>query len=231
MTLQEELNAYVKNAFSTSWTRRDGQKVPETDDLALKNEAVDLDASVLYADLAASTAMVKGHKDWFAADVYKNYLYCASRIIRANGGVITAYDGDRVMAVFIGTNKNSSAAKTALQIKYAVDKIINPAIAAQFKTTAYRVAQKVGVDTSKVMVARTGIRGSNDLVWVGNAPNNAAKMAGLDLGYSSYVTAGVHDNLHQSSKYGGDPKQSMWTNLGSNALGYQIYGSNWHWGV
>src|SRR4051812_36873707 len=62
----------------------------------LSNDAVEIDGTVLYADLAESTPLVKGYKDWFAAEVYKNYLYCAARIIRLRGGVITAYDGDRV---------------------------------------------------------------------------------------------------------------------------------------
>ena len=48
--------------------------MPDADDLPLKNLAVELDATVLYADLASSTKMVKGYKDWFAAEVYKSYL-------------------------------------------------------------------------------------------------------------------------------------------------------------
>jgi class 3 adenylate cyclase len=48
--------------------------------------------------------------------------------------------------------------------------------------TDFELKQRVGIDTSKVFVARTGIRGSNDLVSVGNAANNAAKMAALAPG-------------------------------------------------
>jgi class 3 adenylate cyclase len=47
-------------------------------------------------------------KDWFAAEIYKSYLISACRIIRDNGGEITAFDGDRVMAVFIGNMKNTN---------------------------------------------------------------------------------------------------------------------------
>lgn len=102
------------------WVRRAGQKVPDPEDVPLKNLAVELDATVLYADLATSTKMVKGYNDWFATEAYKSYLYCASKIIRARGGTITAYDGDRVMGVVIGDNKNTAAAKCALQINWAI---------------------------------------------------------------------------------------------------------------
>jgi class 3 adenylate cyclase len=186
---------------------------------------------VLYADLAASTKMVRGYKDWFSAEVYKSYLYCAAKIIRARGGVITAYDGDRVMGVFIGDSKNTSAAKCGLQINYAAQKIVMAKIQRKYPENTFVLKQRVGIDTSKLFVARTGIRGSNDLVWVGNAANNAAKMAALDPKYPTYISAGVYNMLDESSKYGGTDKRDMWTNLGTTDLGYEIYGSTWNWGI
>jgi class 3 adenylate cyclase len=230
VALKTELDVFVKDALAQSWSRRNGQRVPDSGSVTFGNDAVDLEATILYADLAASTALVKDHKDWFAAKIYKTYLYCASKVIRARGGVITAYDGDRVMAVFIGTNKNTAAAKCALQINYTVKKIIQPAVNQKYSTN-YVLQQKVGIDSSSVMVAKTGIRGSNDLVWVGNAANNAAKMAALSSSYPSYISAHVYNNLHESSKFGGDPKRSMWTDLGRTSLGYQIYGSTWWWAI
>jgi class 3 adenylate cyclase len=231
VTLGDELNTYVQNVIDEQWERRQGQKVPDPEDLPLKNLAVELDATVLYADLAASTKMTKGYKDWFAAEVYKSYLYCAAKIIRARGGSITAYDGDRVMGVFIGGSKNTNAAKCGLQINYAAQKIVMANIKAKYPKTTYVLKQRVGIDTSKLFIARTGIRGSNDLVWVGNASNNAAKMAALDPKYPTYISAAVYNMLNESSKLGGDPKRNMWTDLGTAELGYRIYGSTWNWSV
>lgn len=232
MALRDELEIYVQKVLDEQWQRRQGLKVPDTEDVALKSEAVELDATVLYADLAASTKMVKNYKDWFAAEVYKTYLYCAAKIIRANGGTITAYDGDRVMGVFIGDTKNSSAAKSGLQIHWASDEIVNARIKKKYTDTNFVLQQRVGIDTSKLFVARTGIRGSNDLVWVGNAANNAAKMAALDPKYPTYISADVYNMLLDWAKLGGDePKRNMWTDLGTSALGYRIYGSSWWWKV
>lgn len=230
MPLKNELEVYVQKVLDEQWQRRSGQKVPDTDDVALKNEAVELDATVLYADLAGSTKMVKGYKDWFAAEIYKTYLYCAAKIIRANGGVITAYDGDRVMGVFLGDTKNSSAAKTGLQINWACRQIIGESVKAKYPDTDFSLRQRVGIDTSKLFVARTGIRGSNDLVWVGNAANNAAKMATLDPSYPTYITDDVYSMLLEWAKLGGEePRRDMWTDLGTSSLGYRIYGSSWSW--
>jgi class 3 adenylate cyclase len=172
---------------------------------------------------------VAGWQDWFAAEVYKNYLYCAARIIRGMGGEITAYDGDRIMAVFLGDTKNSNAAKAGLRIKWAVDNILQPAIEAKYPKNTYVLRQKVGIAASKLMAARTGIRGSNDLVWVGNSANIAAKLAALGTNYSTYITEDVYNRLADWAKRGGDPERNMWTDLGAiTGLG-RVYGSTWYW--
>lgn len=231
MGLKDELDTYVQTVLDENWQRRQGQKVPDAEDLPLKNLAVELDATVLYADLAASTRMVKGQEDWFAAEVYKSYLYCASKIIRAKGGMITAYDGDRVMGVFIGGSKNTDAAKCALQINWATTYVVNKKIKEKYPQVDFKLEQRVGIDTSKLFIARTGIRGSNDLVWVGNAANNAAKLAALDPRYSTYITADVFNKLNESSKFGGEPEREMWTDLGTSKMGYRIYGSTFWWSL
>lgn len=135
------------------------------------------------------------------------------------------------MGVFIGDAKNSSAARCALNINWAVINILRPAIEKQYPSNTFELKQRVGIDTSELLIARTGIRGSNDLVWVGKAANNAAKMAALPTGYPSYISADVYAKLNESSKYGADPKENMWVNLGSGALGYKIFGSTYSWGI
>jgi len=181
------------------------------------------------ADLAGSTALVKGYKDWFAAEVYKSFLHCASRIIKANNGIVTAFDGDRVMAVFIGGAKRTNAAITALKIKGAVQEIINSAIKGRY-TTEYQINHAVGVDLSKAFVARTGVRGSNDLVWIGSAPNTAAKMSDIrELSYHTYITSAVYDRLRDDAKFGGPNNTNMWESWWWEEGQATIYRSNWRW--
>src|SRR5436305_6043510 len=102
MSTADEIRQEVKAIFATNWKKRDGLVVPDSDSVKLGNDAVELDATVLYADLADSTELVNKYYDHFAAEIYKTYLVTACRIIRLRGGEITAFDGDRVMAVFIG---------------------------------------------------------------------------------------------------------------------------------
>lgn len=230
MALEDDLKAEVEQIFKSVWTTRDGTTVPDPEDIKLGNDAVELDGTVLYADLTASTVLVDSYSAQFAAEIYKTYLHCAAKIIKNQGGSITAYDGDRIMAVYLGDSKNTSAAKTAMKITYAVSHIINPALKKQYPSKTYQVKQTVGIDTSKLSVARTGIRGSNDLVWVGRAANYAAKLAALSSTYPSRITADVYDLLNESAKY--SDGRSMWESFVWSEMNYTtIYNSSWWWRV
>ena len=58
MGLSDDLNLEVYKILRENWTTRDGRIVPEPEDLALRNDAVKIDGTVLYADLDESTALV-----------------------------------------------------------------------------------------------------------------------------------------------------------------------------
>lgn len=230
MGMSDDLKAEVNKIIKASWQTRDGGKVPETEDIQLGNNGVYLDATCLYADLAESTAMVNTKLATFSAEIYKCFLNCACRIIRYRGGVITAFDGDRVMAVFIGTTKNTAAARSALGINYAVAKIINPALQDYYgeKLRGYQVKHAVGIDTSRLLVARTGIRGSNDLVWVGPAANYAAKLCSLRQGSdATWITASVYRKLNRSVRFDRSGAENMWREWSWADEGMTLYRSSW----
>lgn len=228
MGLADDLKAEVATIFRQTWSIREGQVVPDTPDLKMSNDGVTLEATVLYADIDGSTSMVDARTATFAAEVYKTYLLCAARLIRSESGFITAYDGDRIMAVFIGNSKNTSAVRCALKIKAAVMEIVNPAIKAHYNSH-FQLQQVVGIDTSNLLVARTGIRGSNDLVWVGPAANHAAKLSSIsEQPYSTFISTAVYGRLHEEAKTGANGN-SMWEERTWH--GKTIYRSSWYWHV
>ncbi len=230
MGLTEDLRATVKRIFQSNWTKREGRVVPEPEDLGLGNDAVTLDAAILYADLKGSTSMVDSQSRQFSAEVYKAYLHCAGKIITELDGEITAYDGDRVMAVFLGDYKRTNAAKCALKINWAVKNIVNTGIVDQYGQGKYTVRQIVGVDMTSILVARTGVWGNNDLVWVGPAANYAAKLCDLGAnGHNSYITHRVYDGMADEVKTSSDGRE-MWEARKWTAMNdLSIYRSNWTW--
>ena len=211
MTTSADLSTAVTDIFKYQWSETDGRVIPVPGDLGLGNVARSFDAAtVLYADLDGSTSLVDRYPWQFAAEVYKAYLRCAARIISDEGGAITAYDGDRVMAIFLGQTKNTQAVRAAMKIAYAVEQVINPALKAQYTNTDYTVAHSIGIDVSPIRAASIGVRGDNDLVWVGRAANHAAKLAGKH-GYPIWITKEVHDVIYKDLKKDPNTGTSYWS--------------------
>ena len=229
MALADDLKKWVGETFSDRWEVQETTGVPNPEDLRLNsNHAKDLNAAtVLYADLDGSTEMVNTKKWEFSAEIYKTFLKCASDIIRNEGGVITAYDGDRVMAVFTGESKNTSAARCALKINSAVLDIIQPAIAKKW-TTDFVLRHVVGIDTSQLRTARIGVRGDNDLVWIGRAANYAAKLTNLS-GKPTRITVDVYNILADNLKYTNGV--DMWVPEYWDDMKIWTYTSTWKWAV
>lgn len=232
MALQSDLSDEVTNIFRQRWHIRDGQVVPQADDLALQNNSgVRLEATCLYADIVGLTSLVNRKRASFAADVYKAFLFSTSRIIREYRGEIRSFDGDRVMAVFIGGSKNTNAVRSALKIAAAVQEIINPTILDRYPNTDFELQHVVGIDTSELLVTRNGIRGSNDLVWIGRAANHAAKLCEIrEDRYSTWITRDVYRKLSPEVKFNGET--NMWETLPWDEQdGQSIYGSQWYWSL
>lgn len=226
MALKDDLTSDVKTIFKSAWTETTGRIVPAPSDVGLGNKATLLEqAVVFYADLDGSTNMVDTKKWEFSAEIYKTFLHCAAKIVKAESGDITAYDGDRIMAIFIGNNKHDRAARAALKLRWAVLKIVQPLMKETYKTD-FVIAHTVGIDVSDLRAVRTGVRGDNDLVWVGRAANYAAKLTTLGSDYPTWITKAVYDGLSSSLKTSNSKsiwEARLWTDMGNMS----IYRSNW----
>lgn len=88
--------------------------------------------------------------------------------------------------------------------------------------------QVVGIDTGPIRAARTGVRGGNDIVWVGRAANHAAKLTDLNLSERTWITDEAFRRLADEAKFGGIPKQPMWKRYKWSQQGDRIiHGSTW----
>lgn len=225
MTNSNDLSSEISQILNETWDITKTTLIPEPEDIRLSNHAKDLEnVTVLYADIDESTNMVQNYKWWFSAEVYKCYLKCAARIIKDEGGAITAYDGDRIMGIFNGNNKNNNAVRAAMKISYAVDKIINPAIKKRYNNTEFTLKHQIGIDTSQIFAARTGVRGSNDIVWIGRAANFAAKLTSLS-NKPILITASVYENIQDNLKINSNGTNA-WIHFVWTEMNIGIYGSS-----
>lgn len=236
MALIDALRKDVDDVLSARWSIRSGLVVPSTSKVQLSGGGVRLTATMLYADLADSTELAMNYDRRVAAKVFKCFLACSSRLIKSCGGEVRSYDGDRVMGVFLGQGQNAAAVHCALNINYAFQELIVPKLLAKYpslRSGPYKLAHSVGVDTSEVLVVRGGVHRSNDLLWVGRAPNIAAKLSGIrQRPYHTFITEAIYRDL--ASAYRKGPKgESMWRRRSwAEVEGLDVlYRSKWSLGV
>jgi len=160
---------------------------------------------------------------WFRADVNVS----AATVC---GGRFSGVDQWPDLGVHRGP-KNTPATRAALKINYAMTEIVRPALKKQYPNDTYVPKHVVGIDTSDLFIARTGVRGANDLVWVGRAANYAAKLAALPETYSTYITADVYNGMNDDVKVSSDGR-AMWVSLiWTEFDNSPIYGSTWWWSI
>lgn len=230
------IESSVNDIIKASWNITNGTVVPETEDIVMKNGGKLIDATYAYADLADSSTIAQSLKKETAAAIIRAFVNSATRIFRNYGGEIRSFDGDRVMAIFIGEKKNWNAVRAALGINWAVEEVIRPAIRDGWSDGAdfYKISHRVGVDTGESLVVRGGARNNNDLISVGGAPNIAAKLSDLKDGYVTYVTDRVYNDL-SDDLLAHEKTGRFWTRLSSSVriggTSNVVYGSNTYWAV
>lgn len=218
----------VDQILKNQWKIIDGKQIPKKKNLPLNaNDACTIEGAVLYADLRSSTALVQTYNDDICACIYKSFLRSVCDVIRNNDGEITAFDGDRVMAVYYGPSKCSNAARTGLQIRYIIDEINKKIINLHPKLF---IDYAVGIDVSELFIIKTGITLYNDLAWIGTAANIAAKLSEMsDPKDKTFITRRVFDRLNDDSKFSANSKKCMWHYSNKKILDEEIWASSWLW--
>jgi class 3 adenylate cyclase len=220
MTIKEDLTRHVQTLAKTRWGDIPRARViPSPDDLTYGNTGEHLDVTILYADIAGSTTLVDTVDEQLAAEYYSTFLYCASKLVTRHGGSIQAYDGDRVMAVYVGDSQADDAVSTALELHYAVVEIINPAFLKIYDQFHKKLTFTVGIDSGTCLAIKVGTRSVGEIAWIGAAANYAAKLNsfnGLDHEYPIRVTAETFNKLSTKSLYSNETImwQGSYTNVG-----------------
>ena len=214
---------------------RNGRIIPSTESLVSQN-AVRLNATFLYADLSQSSILATEFQQRTAAKIIRIFLYCMGVLVRKNKGEITSFDGDRIMSVFINKpstlslDRSSRAVVCSLQMNYTISNIIKPKVEKYFSSireSGFDILHSVGIDTSEVLVTRAGPPGRNDRIWIGRAPNFAAKLSDIrDPIHSTWITHEVFSSIIPELKF----PIAMWKkyNISFAASSHSIYGSDYY---
>jgi class 3 adenylate cyclase len=227
MALIDTVKDEIESILSITWDERSGNVIPETTDVALKNGAVKIEATFLYADLAGSSVLANKCPWETTAKIIRTYLDIAVRIIRHHGGEIRSFDGDRVMGIFKGDSPNTSAANCARKIDWAVTNVINPKAKEKFasvRNNDIKIRHCIGIDMSEVRAVRSGIRNNNDLIWIGEAAGFAAKLSDIrEYPYEVYISEKSYNRLADTAKKNG--QEDVWssTTVTISGVNHTVY--------
>ena len=136
------------------------------------------------------------------------------------------------MGVFVGNTKNSDASICGREIHWTVRKVLHPAAYAKFKSirdNGIEIRHCVGIDVGDVRAVRSGIRKSNDLIWIGKPASFAAKLSDVrDPGFHTYISSRSYNLLLPKAKT--VDGKDIWTstNFGFAGANETVYKSN-HW--
>lgn len=193
----QDIYRSVRETLTGVVSAHDGRVVPSTEALSLDGPGKRLEATVLYADLYDSSSLVESLDDRTVAKAIRAYLSAMCQIIRINRGVVTSFDGDRVMGVFLDNYPTlGNGAMRAINCGLHMVNVVESTLQPQF--TEYLMKRKkdnfvmrhcVGIDSSNIFIVRAGQYGQNDRVWIGRASNLAAKLSQIrNHPYCIYVS-------------------------------------------
>jgi hypothetical protein len=108
-------------------------------------------------------------------------------------------------------------------MNYVVNEILRPAAGKRFSSLTkqgYVMRHCVGISSSAVPVVRAGVRNNNDRVFVGSAPNIAAKLSDMrESPYHTFVSHDVYKGMAAEAKISGDGTEYVALPIGVGRAG------------
>jgi class 3 adenylate cyclase len=176
-------------------------------------------ATALFVDIRDSSKMLENHNRPTLAKIYRSFISEVIAIMNGNSNCkFINIDGDCVSGVYETNYKPNidTVFSNAFTISSLID-ILNCKLKKK-NITAIKIG--IGMDYGRLLLIKAGFSGSglNEVAWMGNALNTAAKLcnkANKEWHYEILVSSAIYENLNEHNK-------SLLTNLYNDGL----YGGN-----
>ena len=216
MGLLDDLKAKVDGYLAGTYETYKPNGVPSPENIPLGNKAATFPAATLFVDVRQSSDITQTFRLQTAAKMMKAYFDGAVRIVNANDGYVRSFNGDGMLAIFRDPDRCDHAVKAAMQIKWFLKEVLAPRFESYFSGNAAAVGKSLGfdlglgVDDGDIFAVRVGVKGTNDVAWVGRGTNTSAKLANWASSPTSiWITRAVYEQLSKSRTHSGD--DHMWT--------------------
>lgn len=131
--------------------------------------------AILFADIIGYTSFAEALPPYDVMHALNRYFHIMGKVITCNGGRISDYVGDGLMALF-GVDDNSTAAfqavKAGVEMLEAI-KTLNPYLQSMYKRS---FQMRVGAHYGEVVIGTIGIANTKKVAAIGDAVNLASRI-------------------------------------------------------
>jgi adenylate cyclase len=207
MTLLDDVKASVSTYMTGTYETFEPRDIPVPKDIPQGAKAAKLTATSLFIDLRQSSDITNALRRQTAAKMLKAYFSGAVRIINANNGSVRSFNGDGMLALFRDDSRSINGAKAAMQVRWFVQEILQPRFEQYFQSNRKAFGRSLGfdigcgLDDGDIYAVKVGIRGTNDVAWVGRCTNTSAKLSNLAASPRRIlITRAIYQRLDNSRK-------------------------------
>lgn len=195
-TNQETLNK-IKEYLNQSYTKEETRVVPKRTALTFGNTIKIMPHTVvLYVDMRKSKKILSDATTFWSVKIHKSFLLALTHCVEKREGHMRSFNGDGIMAFFVGENAASRAVRAAMDTKgYILE--LNKELKKSEKNT---IDFGIGIGQGKIQVAKSGKAGDDltkqDLIWVGLPVYVAVELSefGKNL-YNIWISPNVRTSI------------------------------------
>ncbi len=162
----------IRNLFGKYVPKRVAEKLLATDG-ALEPQSAE--ATILFVDLAGFTAMSEQMPPQEIVDILNSYFSAVVEIIEANGGVITQFQGDAILAIFNVPLPDAEHAAHAVKASREIHSQVNGTL-----FSGQKLSCRIGINTGSVIAGNVGAQARLNYTVHGDAVNLAARLEQLN---------------------------------------------------
>jgi class 3 adenylate cyclase len=193
-----DLQMKVREIMELVYDVQDIDRVPTKQDATFGEKASAINAACLFIDIRNSSTMLQKFRRSSVANLLKSFHYICVKTVKENCGEVRSFNGDSNLAIFTESSCCNNAVSSAFAVKYYLNRLLKP---------KYPIADNldygIGIDFGKVFVVKVGYSGefNNDLIWIGDPVNMAAKMGNeAKAPKNIHITETVYKKLNTDNK-------------------------------
>lgn len=179
--LEDEIFEEISEKLDTDFDIVKKKEIPSNFKLENDEWAQVDDVVCVYFDLSSSTNILRDYGDEISVKIFDSYIKSATRIFKNFECSYLDIQGDGGFALFSGDKHIQRAMVSAITLKTLLSKSYSGNLNDLVKKIKSKInlSSRIGVHIGKILAKKSGIRGENEILWLGGLVSVASKICGL----------------------------------------------------